>query len=288
MTGWGEARGACDGAAIRVEIKSVNNRYLDCAVKMPRAYASAEESFKAQVSRLVARGKVDVFVNVDLTKADTTRLTVNLPLARAYFDAAALVASELGLENTLAPQEILRFPDVLVVEKDETGTDALIDAVADTLGRALETFDAQRAREGARLGEDLSRKLDELERLVAAVCARSPKSVADYREKLYARLSEVLRDTTLDESRVLTEAAVFADRVAVDEETVRLSSHIAEARRMLTSGEPVGRRLDFLVQEMNREANTIGSKCGDAETARVTVDLKAEIEKIREQAQNIE
>jgi uncharacterized protein (TIGR00255 family) len=288
MTGWGEARLEREIANVRVEMKSVNNKFLDCTIKMPRAYMFAEETFKSAVSKRVSRGKVDVYVTVDLSNADSTKLTVNMPLAKAYRDAAERVAWELGVDNPLTAQELLRFPDVIAVERDETDSEAIAELIAEALNAALNVFEEQREREGARLGADIAGKLDIIERHIETIRTKSPQTVSDYRARLETRMAEVLRDTVLDEARILAEAAIFADRVAVDEETVRLTSHLTEARRMLKSREPVGRRLDFLVQEMNREANTIGSKCQDAQLARVVVELKAEIEKIREQAQNLE
>ncbi|MDR0906023.1 MAG: YicC family protein [Oscillospiraceae bacterium] len=284
MTGYGSAQ----NGAVKIELKSVNNRYFDFNVKLPRAFMSLEEPLKQQAQKRVSRGKLDVFVTLDLTKTDTDKVAINLNLAEAYYDAATQIADKLRLSRELSPIEIMKLPDVVRIERDDGGAEELAAAITSVFEDALTAFDAQREREGANLGADIASRLDELERLTARAAERSTVTVAEYRAKLAARMAEILENTQLDESRILTEAAIFADKVAINEETVRLGSHIAELRGMLKSAEPVGRKLDFLVQELNREANTIGSKGNDAEMSRIVVDLKAEIEKIREQAQNIE
>ncbi|MDR0917478.1 MAG: YicC family protein [Oscillospiraceae bacterium] len=288
MTGWGDARADASGSEIRVELKSVNNRHLDCSVRLPRAYLKSEEAIKTAVSSRVSRGKVDVFVNIDNSKSSAAMPTVNLELAKAYAAAHTAVSDALGLHGELRAADILRFPDVMSIPREDDNADDVSAAILTALDAALTMFDDSRAREGERLRADINARLDAIESLVAIVEEQSPQTVAEYRRKLEQRMSEILADTTIDESRILTEAAIFADRVAVDEETVRLRSHLAEFRGTLRREEPIGRRLDFLVQECNREANTIGSKCSDAELARVVVDIKAEIEKVREQAANVE
>ena len=285
MTGYG----AASGEAVKIEIKSVNNRYFDFNVKLPRTFMALEESLKAQAQKRVSRGKLDVFVTLDFARTSTDKVTVNLSLAEAYFEAATKLADHLKTGAAgLAPAELMRFADVVKVERDESSMEDLSAQISEVFEAALAAFDAAREREGARLGEDLSARLDEIERLTAKAAERSPVTVAEYRAKLTARMAEVLENRHVDETRLLTEAAIFADKVAINEETVRLGSHLAELRSMLGSAEPIGRKLDFLVQELNREANTIGSKGNDAEMSRIVVDLKAEIEKVREQAQNIE
>jgi uncharacterized protein (TIGR00255 family) len=288
MTGYGAAKGGSGALEISIELKSVNNRYLDCSVKIPRAYMAAEEPLKAIVARHISRGKADVFVSVDASGAQDAVVRVNKPAAAGYLAALRGLAEEYGLSAEVSAMELTRFPDVLQVEKRETGTEELYADLAAALEDALRGFDGMRAREGERLFEDVTARLAELERLAARAAARSPETVAEYRARLSARMAEVLQNTELDESRILTEAAIFADKIAVNEELVRIDSHLGQIRAALDSGEPVGRRLDFLVQELNREANTLGSKCSDAELAGIVVDMKAEIEKIREQAQNIE
>ena len=290
MTGYGRAREQRGGRDITVEVRSVNNRYLDCTVKMPRAYIFAEDAVKAAVQRAVSRGKVDVFISVDSLGAEETVVSVNEPLARAYVAALARLA-ELGgttVGETYPATDLARLPDVLTVTKAEEDLESISADICAVLSEALSAHSAMRATEGKKLAEDILGRADTIEAITARVEERSPQTVAEYREKLLARMQEVLNGTTIDESRILTEAAIFADKVAVDEETVRLRSHLSQLRIMLQGSEPVGRKLDFLIQEVNREANTIGSKCNDVAIARKVVDLKAEVEKIREQVQNIE
>lgn len=288
MTGYGSAKGTVEGQTITVELKSVNNRYLDCSVRLPRNLLFAEDAVKQAISAGVSRGKVDVFVSAQSSQDSGTAVTVNEELARGYRDAVAHIAETLGLESGLNAFSIARFPDVLSVERRELDKDKAVVALAEITARAVEEFNSMREREGERLRADMLSKLETIETLVSVVEERSPQTVREYRERLEARLRDVLADRALDEQRVITEAAIFADRTAVDEETVRLRSHIAQFRAMLQEGSPIGRKMDFLVQEFNRESNTIGSKCSDAALAKVVVDLKSEIEKIREQLQNVE
>ena len=288
MTGYGRARETRNGRDITVELRSVNNRYLDCTVKIPRVYIFAEDKVKALVQKAVSRGKVDVFITIDETEAESAVVAVNKPLAEGYLRAIGELERNYGLVPDLTAYRLARFPDVLTVTKAEEDLEAVSADICAVLTRAISAYNAMRETEGAKLAEDLLGRLDTIEALTAAVEERSPQTVAEYREKLLARMQEVLNSTTIDESRVLTEAAIFADKVAVDEETVRLRSHLSQLRIMLQGSEPVGRKLDFLIQEVNREANTIGSKCNDVAIARKVVDLKAEVEKIREQVQNIE
>ena len=288
MTGYGRGKQLLHGRDITVEVRSVNNRYLDCTVKLPRAYTFAEDAVKSGVQKAVSRGKVDVFVTVDSTGADTAVVQLNRGLAHSYHDALAALAEELQLPLDVSPVTIARFPEVLTVTKAEEDLDTVKDDLCAVLAEALTNYNAMRALEGAKLAEDVSSRLDQIESLTARVEERSPETVREYREKLETRMKEVLQSTTIDESRLLTEAAIFADKVAVDEETVRLRSHLSQLREMLRADEPVGRKLDFLIQEVNRESNTIGSKCSDVTIARVVVELKAEVEKIREQIQNVE
>lgn len=288
MTGYGAASGEWNGAEIRVEMKSVNNRYFDFNLKIPRAYMSVEEQLKALLQKRISRGKVDVFVTLDLSRAQLDEIRVNMALARSYVEAVRSVSEEFGLADKLSATDILRFPDVIKVERDESDSEGLSAEILVVAAQALEAFDNMRAREGERLGQDILSRLSEIERLTAVVEERSPETVSEYRKRLTARMEDILENRQLDETRILTEAAIFADKIAVDEETVRLRSHLSQLREMLEMQEPIGRKLDFLVQELNREANTIASKCSDSAISRVAIDLKAEIEKIREQAQNIE
>ena len=286
MTGYGRARQIRNGRDITVEIRAVNNRYLDCTVKMPHLYLFAEDALKKTVQQSVSRGKADIFVTVDASAADTVKAKVNRELAAQY--AAALKELSEIVGTDLTGQLLTRFPDALSVTKDEADAETVTSDLCAVLEEALTAFQAMRVTEGSKLAEDIGARLDTIERLTGEVEKRSPETVKEYREKLLRRMKEVLQDASVDEQRILTEAALYADKVAVDEETVRLRSHVSQLREMLQSDAPQGRRMDFLIQELNREANTIGSKCGDTAIARIVVDLKAEIEKIREQTQNIE
>ncbi len=288
MTGYGGAKGTVQGLELSIELKSVNNRFLDTSVRLPRTYLFAEEAVKAAVQRHISRGKVDVFVTVESAGTQDVVVKVNEPLLRGYLAALQQVSVICGVPNDATAMSLSRMPDVLTVEKAETDQDAVAAAITEVLEQALGEYDAMREREGEKLREDIASRVDTIERLVTRVEAESPRTVADYKARLEQKMREVLETAGIEESRILTEAAIFADKVAVDEETVRLRSHMAQMREMLAGDKPVGRKLDFLVQEMNREANTIGSKCQNADIAHVVVDIKAEIEKIREQVQNIE
>ena len=288
MTGYGRARETLNGRDITVELKSVNNRYLDCTVKMPRVYIFAEDAIKTQVQKRVSRGKVDVFITIDSTGADEAVVTVNESLAKGYLDAVRSISEKFGLETAINARDLARMPDVLTVTKAEEDLESVSADICAVLSKALDAYQAMREREGEKLAADISSRLDTIESLTAAVEERSPQTGKEYREKLLSRMQEVLGSTTIDESRILTEAAIFADKVAVDEETVRLRSHLSQLREMLQLSEPIGRKLDFLIQEVNRESNTIGSKCSDITITRKVVELKGEVEKIREQVQNIE
>ena len=290
MTGYGRARETRNGRDITVEVRSVNNRYLDCTVKMPRAYIFAEDAVKNRVQKAASRGKVDVFISVDSLGAEETVVKVNEPLAKGYLDAmnTLIRLGEGAVEKTFSAADLARLPDVLTVTKAEEDLESVSADLCAVLDEALAAHTAMRETEGKKLAEDILSRADTIETITGRVEQRSPQTVAEYREKLLKRMEEVLQNTAIDESRILTEAALFADKVAVDEETVRLRSHLVQLREMICSEVPVGRKLDFLIQEVNRESNTIGSKCNDLTIARDVVELKAEIEKIREQVQNIE
>ncbi len=288
MTGYGSAKGTVEGIEVCVELKSVNNKFLDTSVRLPRSFLFAEETIKSAVMSHISRGKVDVFVTVDTSMADDMVVKVNKPLLKGYIAALEQIANEHALPNDITTMSVSRFPDVLNVEKKELDAEAVAAGIRDIAEQALRDFDAMRIREGAKLKEDVLSKLETIEKLVGIIEVESPKTVEEYREKLHQKLLEVLGTSGIDETRIVTEAAIFADKVAVDEETVRLRSHMAQLRTMLDGGSPIGRKIDFLLQEFNREANTTGSKCQNADIAHVVVDLKSEIEKIREQIQNIE
>ena len=288
MTGYGRAREMLNKRDITVEVRSVNNRYLDCTVKMPRMYTFAEDAIKQRVQQAVSRGKVDVFITVDASAADVAKVTVNQELAAQYAAALGVLAEVCGTESRVTPEQLARFPDVLTVTKADEDLETVSADLCAVLDKALEAYNAMRAIEGAKLAEDIGSRLTNIETYTSQVEERSPQTVAEYRAKLTARMEEVLQSTTIDPQRILTEAAIYADKVAVDEETVRLRSHVAQLRTMLVSDEPMGRKMDFLIQEVNRESNTIGSKCSDVSIAQVVVGLKAEVEKMREQVQNVE
>ena len=288
MTGYGSAKGVVDGLEISVELKSINNRYLDTSVRLPRSFLFAEDLVKSRVQAHISRGKVDVFVNVDASAAGDMTVKVNEGLLKAYMDAIALISDKYELPRDLSAVTVSRFPDVLLVEKKELDAEAISAGISEIAERALTDFDTMRLREGIKLRDDVLARLDTIRSLVETVERKAPETVAEYRRRLEQKMAEVLSNSNLDESRILTEAAIFADHIAVDEETVRLRSHMSQLETMIQGGSPVGRKIDFLIQEFNREANTIGSKCQNSEIAHVVVDLKSEIEKIREQIQNIE
>ena len=288
MTGYGSAKGVVDGLEISVELKSVNNRYLDASVRLPRSFLFAEEMIKSRVQSHISRGKVDVFVSVDSSQAGDMAVKVNEGLLKGYLDAIGHIAEEYGLPNDLSAMSVSRFPDVLTVEKRELDAEAIGAGMGEIVERALLDFDAMRLREGEKLRDDVLNRLETIRSLVETVEARAPETVAEYRRRLEQKMAEVLGASGIDENRILAEAAIFADHIAVDEETVRLRSHMSQLRSMINGNSPTGRKIDFLIQEFNREANTIGSKCQNSQIAHVVVDLKSEIEKIREQIQNIE
>ena len=288
MTGYGSAKGTVEGLGITVELQSVNNRYLDASVRMPRSFLFAEDPVKSVVQKHISRGKVDVFVSVDSSAAGDMSVKVNEPLLRGYVEAIRHIAEEYSLPDDVTALSVSRFPDVLTVEKNDLDAEAISQGIVEIAELALQDFDAMRLREGEKLRDDVTEKLASIDALVTKIEKESPKTVAEYRARLEARMAEVLGTAGIEESRILAEAAVFADHVAVDEETVRLRSHMSQLKTMINGSSPTGRKIDFLIQEFNREANTIGSKCQSSDIAHVVVDLKSEIEKIREQIQNIE
>ncbi|MBE6973069.1 MAG: YicC family protein [Ruminococcaceae bacterium] len=288
MTGYGRGEAVLNGRSITVEVRSVNNRYLDCSVKVPRLYIFAEDAIKSRVQNSISRGKVDVFVTLDNTQGDQVEVSVNQSVADGYYNALTALRDRYGLRDDISVSLLSRFQDVLLVEKSQEDVEAVAQDICTVLDTALADFTSMRQREGEKLAEDIRSRAATITTLLEKVEKRSPQTVSEYRAKLENRMREVLENTQIEESRILTEAAIFADKVAVDEETVRLHSHLGQLEEMISSGVPVGRKLDFLIQEFNREANIIGSKCTDLEIARHVVDIKAEIEKIREQVQNVE
>lgn len=290
MTGYGRAKETRNGRDITVELRSVNNRYLDCTVKMPRSYVFAEDAIKNLVQKGTSRGKVDVFISVESTGTEEAIVSVNTPLAQSYISAMETLKKLAGnnAKTDYCVTDLARLPDILTVSKAEEDLEMLSGDLCAVAVAAIQAHTAMRETEGARLALDIRSRAATIAALLAKVEERAPHIVEDYRSRLTAKLQEVLGNTQIDESRILTEAAVYADKVATDEETVRLHSHLAQLEEMLDQGGAVGRKLDFLIQEFNREVNTIGSKCNDLETSRLVVDMKAEIEKIREQIQNLE
>ena len=288
MTGYGRAVETVNGREFTVEVRSVNNRYLDCSVKLPRSLTFTEETVKQAVKATISRGKVEVFITVRSEGAADVKVSLNAPMVEGYLAAMKQLVNDYGVQDDISVSLLSRMSDVFTVEKPEVDEEQLLADLMGVVKQALANYDAMRAAEGKALENDLRSRGNTILELVSQVEAGNGQTVADYRTRLYNKLQEVLANTSIDESRILTEAAIFADKVAVDEETVRLRSHLEQMNSMLTAGGAIGRKLDFLLQEMNRESNTIGSKCTDVKLARIVVDIKAELEKIREQTQNIE
>jgi uncharacterized protein (TIGR00255 family) len=288
MTGYGRAVATVNGREFTVELRSVNNRYLDCSVKLPRSLSFAEETVKQAVKASISRGKVDVFISVRSEGGEEVKVSLNSNVLAGYLAAMRQMVDEHGVTDDISVSTLSRLPEVFTVERPEIDEDQLRADLMSVVQQALEGYDAMRCTEGKALENDLRSRGETILALVAQVEQGNAQTVIDYSTRLETKLQEVLANTSIDESRILTEAAIFADKVAVDEETVRLRSHLQQMNTMLSGGGAVGRKLDFLLQEMNRETNTIGSKCSDVRLARIVVDMKAELEKIREQTQNIE
>lgn len=288
MTGYGRAVQTLRGREITVEIRSVNNRFLDCSVKLPRLFGYAEEAVKQKVKESVSRGKVDVFINIRNTGEEEVSIGLNKPVLEGYLKALHTMVEEYGVRNDISTSTLSRMSDIFVVEKQEEDEAQNVADILAVATEAIGAYNLMRRTEGAAMEADLRNRAKTILAYVARVEERTPVTLAEYRQRLENKMREVLENTNIDESRILTEAAVYADKIAVDEETVRLRSHFAQLDSLLTAGGPIGRKLDFLLQEMNRETNTIGSKGNDIEQARTVVEIKSELEKIREQIQNIE
>ena len=288
MTGYGRAVETVNGREITVELRSFNNRYLDCTVKLTRILSFAEDAVKQAVKAEISRGKVDVYISVHSEGSEDVKITLNTAMVEGYLAAMKQMEEAYQVRNDVSVMGLSRMPEVFTVDKPEIDEEQLLSDLMGVVNKAIEGYDAMRAAEGKNMENDLRSRGQTILELVAQVEKGSAQTVIDYRTRLYNKLKEVLENTSIDESRILTEAAIFADKVAVDEETVRLRSHLEQMNNMLTTGGAIGRKLDFLLQEMNRESNTIGSKCSDVRLARIVVDIKAELEKIREQTQNIE
>jgi len=273
---------------ITVEIRSVNHKFFEFSSRVPRQYGYIEDKLKALFSASVSRGKVETYVNISTNDGSDVSVSLNTPLAENYISALRKANAELNLTDDITLTRLFGIPDIFTVTKAETDENELWEEVKATATAAIEGFVDMRRREGERLKNDILTKLDYIEETVAKIELRSPEVTCEYRDKLYQKLSDILQDKNIDEARILTEAAIFADKTAVDEETVRLKSHVQSFRELLELDEPIGKKLDFLVQEMNREVNTTGSKCSDLTITKMVVDLKSTVEKIREQIQNIE
>ncbi len=287
MTGFGRCETIIDGFEIKIQIKSVNHRYSDFTIKTPRHYTFLEDKLRTLAAQSIARGKVEILLSISRKETDDKVITLDKPLAQGYINALKS-APELNLADDLTMTTISRFPDIFKIETKEVDEEQIFRMVSEVFNSALKEFIDMRINEGARLEICLKQYLTDLLVHVSAVEERSPECVDEYRERLRAKIADILSDRSIDESRLLTEAAIFADKIAVDEETVRLRSHVKAFDSALNSDQPIGKKLDFIVQEMNRETNTIGSKANDFESASHVVEMKAIIEKIREQIQNIE
>ena len=288
MTGYGRGECLSHIQKIVVEIKSVNNRYNDVNIRVPRNCLFLEERIRGEMARFASRGKIDVFVSIERYADENSVVNADVSLAEKYCEAVKLICEKTGLPFDLTGSRIARMPDVLSIEKEEADQDKVWNDVLPVLEAAGEQYKSMRIREGERICSVLNERIAFIEDTVKEITKRMPEITKEYGKRLYDKIAEILEDKSIDESRLLTETAIFADKISTDEETDRLCSHIAEFKAMLKSNEPVGRRMDFLIQEMNRETNTIGSKCNDFEVSKKVVDIKAEIEKIREQIQNIE
>ena len=288
MTGYGRGQEIVDGLSIVVEIKSVNHRYFEYSSRLPRGYAFLDDKLKSLLQQRISRGKVDVYVQIHTLETAGSEVVVDHGLAESYLTALKELAQRYDLREDVSATVLSRYPDILTVRQAEMDEDAVWAAVQQVADAALTRFIAMREVEGGRMREDVLSRADTIRQAVAVVEKRSPETVREHREKVENRMRELLSGVPVDEARLLNEAAVYADKVAVAEETVRLRSHLDQLEQLLDSGEAIGRKLDFLVQEINRETNTIGSKCSDLDLTRIVGDIKAEIEKIREQIQNIE
>ncbi len=288
MTGYGRATANELGCEFTIEIRAVNHRYLDCQVRTPRLFSFIEDTIKMCVNARLVRGKIDVFVNVDNKSGALVKVSLNKPVVASYLEAMQDMKDSFALAGEPTIQLIAKMPDVFMSEKEEMNHEAVTQTIAGLMTVAIDELEAQRMREGERLCKAILGQIDSIEAILIQIEQRSPKIIAEYRTKLEARMRELLTGVTFEEGRLLAEVALFADKIANDEELVRLRSHLVELKNLLSHSKPQGRKVDFLVQELNREANTIGSKGNDATMAHLVVDLKSEIEKIREQVQNLE
>jgi len=288
MTGYGRAENTIGDLSVLCEIRSVNNRFLDANIRVPRIYGYLEEKVKKQLSKRVSRGKVDIYITIERIKGNAAEVTVDEALAGQYINALRKLCSLYNIRDDISASVIGRYSDVFTVEATEESEDTVTDAVLTVFDQALDAFIDMRCIEGEKLKEDLITKLDTLEEIRNKIMELSPVSLKAYNDRLYAKLKEILEETRIDQSRILTEVAIMTDKIATDEEITRLESHLIQFRSILDESKPIGKTLDFLVQEINREINTIGSKCNMLEISKLVIDAKGEVEKIREQIQNIE
>lgn len=288
MTGYGRGHQVVGNYDITVEVKSVNHRYFEFSSRIPKAYQFLEEKIKTAVQNGCSRGKVEASVSIQLIGGGENEITLNVDITRGYLAALRSSAGELDLLDDLRLSDLVQFPDIFTVRKRELDPEEVWEAVRGVAEEAVNSFVRMREREGRQLKEDLVGRLENIAGTLSFIEERAPVLKEEYYNRLYQKITELLADKNIDETRLVTEAAIFADRVAIDEETVRLRSHLKQFAELLETDQPVGRKLDFLVQEMNRETNTIGSKCQDVDITRRVVDIKSEIEKIREQIQNLE
>lgn len=288
MTGFGRAQETIDNLIITVEIKSVNHRYFDFSSRVPRIYGFIEEKLKSHIQSSVSRGKVECYVQIESLDTDDCVVSVNHSLASGYIDALKEIAEKYSLTDDITVSSVAKYHDIFSVHKNEADEERVWTAVKAVTDKAISSFVSMREKEGEKLKDDILSRCDTILEKVSFIEERSPQTVIEYNNKLLERMNNVLSDVQVDEQRLLTEAAIYADKIAVAEETVRLRSHIDQMHEFMDSEIAIGRKMDFLIQEFNREANTIGSKAQDVEIARRVIDIKAEIEKIREQVQNIE
>lgn len=288
MTGYGKSEQTIDSLNVTVEIKSVNHRYFEFSARVPREYGFLEEKLKKYCNSLITRGKVECYVSVEDLEEREMEVNVNETLAAGYVKALKELSERFGLKDDISAVTLSRYPDVITLHKASEDEERIWNAVKTVAETAVSQFIEMRETEGSKLRGDILSRADYIIECVEFIEGRSPETVREYNEKLKQRMKELLGDAAVDEQRLLNEAAIYADKIAVDEETVRLRSHISQLREFMNSSEAIGRKLDFLVQEINREANTIGSKAQDVDIAKKVIAIKAEVEKIREQVQNIE
>ena len=288
MTGYGRAKGTLGSTEITVEIKSVNNRYFETSIRLPRIYNFAEPAIKKRLQEGVSRGKIDYSITYQRIDGSDTHVKVDTALVKEYLEAIKGASKKLGLKNNIKADNLFRIPEAFILTKKEEDTENAEKVILEITAEALKNYNDMRRAEGERLKADLAARLDHISALSEEIEKRNVNTVKEHTEKLYEKLKELVGDRNIDDSRVLTEAAIFADKVCINEEAVRLRSHVVQFKKIMELDEPVGKKLDFLTQELNREANTTGSKCQDSAVTQMVIELKSEIEKIREQIQNIE